>query len=116
MHMVLTYSGTLTLLNILTHYRNDNDIKPLAVLTILKSFISLSNDFNTTNESNPLALSANNRILYELTISSPSLSIKVLSSLSYLSEIYASIFMIGFPLVFSETKTFSFLFSVSLQV
>ena len=70
--MKLTYRGISTVLTNLTPHRIDNDINPLAVLINFKSFISLSNEFNRTKLSNPLLL-CDKKILYELTISTPSL-------------------------------------------
>ena len=62
----------------MTPHRSNNDIKPLAIVIIFNSVILLSIEYNTTQLSKPEALRANNRILYEPTVSSPSLSIEVL--------------------------------------
>ena len=76
----LTYWGTSTVLTILTPHRNDNDINTLAVFIIFISAIYLTREFSTTQLSKPLELCATNKRLCELTISSPFLSIYVLSS------------------------------------
>ena len=77
-NLTLKYWGTSNVLTIMTPHRSKNDIKPLAIVIIFNSVILLSIEFNTTQLSKPEALSANNRILYEPTVSSPSLTIEVL--------------------------------------
>ena len=71
----ITYWATSFVSKILKPHQKDNDINPLAAFVYFKSLISLTNEFNTTPLSEPVALRANNKSLNELTISSTSSSI-----------------------------------------
>ena len=115
-HVSLTYWGTSHVLTNLIPHRNYNNINFRAVYIIFNSVLSLTKEFSTTQISNLLELCATKKILYELTILSPSLSRYVPPSLSYFFEIYLSMFMTGFPLDPWKTITFSFFITISSRV
>ena len=91
-------------------------MNPLAVLKNSKSVLSSSNYLSTTELSKPETLRANNQILYEMTISSPSLSTKVFSSPSYFSDENLGIIETVISLDLSERSTFSLSKSIPLGV